>query len=287
MASLDTALRHAGARLSEAGITQSLLDARLLLMAATGLQMEDLLRWPETELGCDQAAAYEKLIARRMAREPVSRILGRREFWSLEFELSADTLDPRPDSETVIKAICDVIESRHLALRILDIGTGTGCLLLALLSEFPAANGIGIDISPGALRVAGRNAQRLGFDNRAQFRQCDITDTAWVKKLDPGFDIIISNPPYIPGGVIAKLTPEVSQFDPVIALDGGKDGLDFYHSITSSLRYLLNPGGYVALEVGEGQAGSVAQLLQQAGLVTLPPEIDINGIPRAVLARLF
>lgn len=272
--------------LSAAGVEQPLLDARLLLMAVAGLRLEDILREPGAELLSSQAEAFEGLVARRAGREPVSRILGRREFWSLEFEVSPDTLDPRADSETLISAVCETIKDRRFAFNILDIGTGTGCLLLALLSEFPAARGIGIDISAGALAVAVRNAQRLGFMDRTEFLQCDVMARDWMTRLDGKFDLVLSNPPYISDSNIAGLAPEVTQFDPPGALAGGADGLDFYRIITHSLPHLLKPDGWAVLETGAGQAEAVERLMQQAGLAIAPRKYDLGGVARAVIGKL-
>ncbi len=285
MPAIDDALRMAAAQLQAAGVEQPRMDARLLLSAAAGLSHEDMIREPDAELPQAEAGKYAAMIARRAAREPVSRILGRREFWSLEFEITPDTLDPRPDSETLISAALAQIEDRSQALRILDIGAGSGCLLLALLSELPRAHGTGIDISQGALDVAGRNAARLGFSGRAQFIQCDVRSPSWAQQISGPFDIVISNPPYISNDAMAGLAPEVTLFDPYAALAGGEDGFDFYRMITISLAQLLCPEGLVIFEAGTGQAGAVQMLLHQAGLAGLDPHYDLGGIARAVIGR--
>jgi len=282
---LRDALRCAATQLQAAGVAQARLDARLLLGACTGLSHEAMIREPDAELAQDQADKFTALIARRLAREPVSRILGRREFWSLEFEITPDTLDPRADSETLISAALGLIEDRTRPVRILDIGTGSGCLLLALLSELPRAQGLGIDISRGALEVAQRNAVRLDLSDRAQFAECDVRHTGWIAQLARPFDLVISNPPYIENAAIAGLAPEVSCFDPLGALAGGEDGLDFYRIITISLADLLTPGGWAILETGAGQAGDVQQLLSQAGLDRQHRYRDLGGVDRAVAGR--
>jgi len=285
MPAIDGALRMAAARLQAVGVEQARLDARLLLSAATGLSLEAMIREPDAELPQVQAEKFTAMIARRLAREPVSRILGRREFWSLEFEITPDTLDPRADSETLISAAMELIEDRARPLRILDIGTGSGCLLLALLSELPRAQGLGIDISTGALDVARGNALRLGLSERAQFALCDVRHPGWTAQLVRPFDLVISNPPYIENAVIAGLAPEVSCFDPFGALAGGADGLDFYRIITISLADLLTPGGWAILETGAGQAGDVQRLFSKAGIDRQHRYRDLGGLERAVAGR--
>ncbi len=285
MPAIGDALRIAATQLQAAGVAQARRDARLLFSAATGLSHEDIIRDPDAAIRPEQAQAFTAMIARRVAHEPVSRILGRREFWSLDFEITPDTLDPRADSETLISAALSMIEDRGRALRVLDIGTGSGCLLLALLSEFPRAYGTGIDISRGALDVAHRNALRLGFSGRAKFIRCDVQSASWLEQTGGPFDIVISNPPYIENAVIAELAPEVTLFDPFTALAGGVDGLDFYRMITISLVHLLCPDGLVIFEAGAGQAEAVQMLLRQAGLAVSAPHHDLGGVARAVTGR--
>lgn len=285
MPSIDAALRAGTAQLQVAGVAHARLDARLLLSAASGLSHEDMIRDPYTELLKAHAAAYAAMITRRISHEPVARILGRREFWSMDFEITPETLDPRADSETLISAALGLIEDCTSPLRILDIGTGTGCLLLALMSELPRAYGVGMDISQSALDVAARNAARLGFAECAQFIACDVRGADWAAQLAGPFDIVISNPPYIKSDEIAGLDPEVALFDPPRALDGGTDGLDFYRMITISLASLLGPGGMVVFEVGAGKARDVQSLLHQAGFRVYPPYADLARCPRAVIGR--
>jgi release factor glutamine methyltransferase len=266
-------------------VAQARLDARLLLMAATGLGLEAVIRDPDAELSKAHAVHYAAMIARRIAHEPVSRILGWREFWSMEFEITPDTLDPRADSETLIGAALGLIHDRNHPLRILDIGTGSGCLLLALLSELPRAQGTGFDISQSALDVAFRNAERLGFAERANFISCDVRSAGWAAQLTGPFDIIIANPPYIENAAIAELSPEVTLFDPHMALAGGEDGLDFYRMITISVAQLLRPDGLMIFEVGAGQGNAAEMLMRQAGLSVLGRSYDLGGIARVVTGR--
>jgi release factor glutamine methyltransferase len=224
------------------------------------------------------------LAARRLAREPVARIIGVKEFWGLDFKLNSATLVPRPETETVVEAALDALDrsrARSAALRIADLGTGSGALLLALLSELPMARGCGTDRSVQALGCARANAAALGLAGRASFLACD-----YGAALKGPFDLVVSNPPYVAHGDIAALEPEVRAFDPLLALDGGSDGLDAYRAITTMARNLLLPDGILALELGIGQLSAVENLLPAAGLVTVGgPRHDLLGIPRALLVK--
>lgn len=268
------------ARFAAAGLDTPQLDARLLVQHALGLDHAGLLIAGEAEVAPVERDAVAALAARRLAREPVSRILGRRGFWTLDLAVSPATLDPRPDTETVVEAALDLIGDRQLPWRILDLGTGTGCLLLALLDALPNATGLGIDQSAAALAVATANAARLGFAGRAGFQQGD-----WTAGLDCAFDLVVSNPPYIPDGDIAGLAPEVRDFDPWAALAGGADGLDAYRAIARGLGDALLPGGLAVLELGAGQADAVSALFTAAGFAVLPPRADLAGIARALPLR--
>lgn len=271
------ALRAATAQLGAAGIDQPRLDARVLIAHALGLTTEDVMLRAERTVSAAERQAIARLVARRARREPVSRIVRRREFWSLAFEVSPATLDPRPDSETVISATLAEIGARDRALRVLDLGTGTGCLLLALLSELPRARGLGVDRSAAVLAVARANARALGLKDRARFRRGD-----WGAGLAGRYDAILSNPPYIPSGDLAGLPAEVG-FDPVAALDGGPDGLAAYRAIAGQLPGLLAPAGVAALEVGAGQAAAVAQILAANGLKIAKIVNDLASTPRVVV----
>ncbi len=275
-------LRHAAeARLRAVGVDTPELDARLLLQHALGLTREQLLFDAEALLTPQQAAAVHALIERRAAREPVSRILGERAFWSVELSLNADTLDPRPDTETVVEAVLDAIPDRSAPLRILDLGTGTGCIALALLAELPNATGLGVDVSPGAVDAAIDNARRNGLESRARFQTGN-----WGDGITERFDLVLSNPPYIPSGDIPSLDPEVRAHDPQRALDGGADGLDAYRIITAQLPRLLKPQAIMALEVGAGQAAAVAALLEAQGVCVTGVFRDLGGIERCVRGYL-
>ncbi|HYG91675.1 MAG TPA: peptide chain release factor N(5)-glutamine methyltransferase [Azospirillum sp.] len=280
MITLRTLRRAAEARLREAGVDTPELDARLLVQHALGLTREQLLFEPDAPLTPEQAAKAHALIERRAAREPVSRIIGERAFWSLELSLNADTLDPRPDTETIVEAALEAIPDRAAPLRVLDLGTGTGCILLALLAELPNATGLGIDVSEGAVEAAAGNARRNGLGDRARFRVGN-----WGKGLTERFDLVVSNPPYIPSSDIPSLDPEVREHDPLRALDGGADGLDAYRAIAAQLPDLLKPQAIAALEVGEGQAADVAALLEARGIRVTGVFRDLAGIERCVRGR--
>lgn len=268
------ALAAATKRLAAAGIDSARLDARVLLGQALGCApSEVMLRLDEPV-----PATFEALLARRAAREPVSRILGRREFWSLDFALNAETLDPRPDSETLVAAARDAFPPAR-PCRVLDLGTGSGCLLLAVLSDRPRWSGLGIDLSQGAVAAARANAAALGFSDRARFRQGD-----WDDGLDELFDLVLSNPPYIPSGEIAGLAPEVARFDPLRALDGGPDGLDAYRRLAPIAARRLAANGRAIFEHGMGQGDAVAALMAEAGLVVVDRPRDLGGLARCVVA---
>ena len=277
---LHTLRRAAEARLRAAGVDTPELDARLLLEHALGLTRDQILTRAHAPVPPDQAAAFTALVERRAAREPVSRIVGSRGFWTLDLGLNADTLDPRPDTETVVEAALDAIPDRSAPLRLLDLGTGTGCILLALLAELPTATGLGVDVSPQAVAAATENAVRNGLAARARFQTGD-----WAAGLAERFDLVVSNPPYIPSADIAALEPEVRVHDPLRALDGGADGLDAYRAIAAQLPALLTPGGSAVLEVGAGQAGDVAALLAAANLAVTGVFRDLGGVERCVRAR--
>jgi len=268
------ALRDGAALLREAGIDNPRLEARLLLAHALGITTEALLRDPHTPI---DRGPYNAMLARRVAHEPLALITGRREFWSLDLAVSAATLIPRADSETLIEAALAALPDRSRVRRILDLGTGTGCLLLAALSEFPGAFGVGTDRSAAATALARDNAAMHGMANRAAF-----VCTDWAAALAGRFDLILSNPPYIPTGELHTLMPEVARFEPTSALDGGSDGLDAYRRILPSLPGSLTAGGIAVLELGQGQVDAVAGLARDAGFTTAM-RADLAGIPRAML----
>jgi release factor glutamine methyltransferase len=278
--SIEAATRWGQAALSNIGVEDPRAEARLLLSRATGLSREGLFIAPERPLDADESKVFEDLVGRRAAREPMARILGRREFWSLTFEVTADTLDPRPDSEAVVEAALDLMASADHPHRVLDLGTGTGCLLLSLLSEWPNAEGIGVDINPRAAAVAARNARAHGLDERASFMAAD-----WTAAIEGLFDLVVSNPPYIARGEIDHLAPEVAVHEPRRALDGGEDGLAAYRGLIPRLGRLMKPGGTVVLEIGMGQKTAVADLMRRANFTVCGQRRDLAGIVRCVAAR--
>jgi release factor glutamine methyltransferase len=250
-------------------------EARLVVAAALGLDPSTLLGWPERALDAAGTARARDFVRRRAAGEPLSRLRGTREFWSLAFALSPDTLDPRPESETLVATALAAVADRAAPLRLLDLGTGTGCLLLALLSELPNACGIGVDRAPGAALAARANAAALGLGRRAAFLVGD-----WGAALAGGFDLVVSNPPYIPSATIATLAPEV-RHDPRRALDGGPDGLDAYRALAPDLARLLR--GTAVLELGAGQARAVAEIMRGQGLDVRGVTPDLAGIERCLV----
>jgi release factor glutamine methyltransferase len=274
------ALAAASARLRDAGVDGARRDALLLMAAALNEESAAVRARPERVLDGDARARFDAAVDRRVGREPVSRILGAREFWSLSFAISADTLDPRPDSETLVTAVLSHIGDRTAPLTILDLGTGSGCLLLALLSELPAARGLGIDISEAAVRVARQNAVAQGLAGRSAFL-C----APWGAALGGAWQVIVSNPPYIVSGEIPNLAPEVRNFDPPMALAGGADGLDAYRDLAPEIARLVAPGGLAALEIDPVQIENVEGVLQAAGLRGLGRVRDLAGKWRCVLAE--
>lgn len=251
------------------------LDARLLLAHAlcrdeAVLPHEMLVSWDQNRVD-----KFAGLLLRRAKGEPVSRIRGWREFWSLRFDITAATLDPRPDSETLVEAaLAWVASDREKELRLLDLGTGSGALLLACLSELTNARGIGIDISPGAVETATHNSEALGLAERADFRCADFASD----QMDVGlFDIVLCNPPYIPSSDIEDLAPEVADFDPMSALDGGADGLVIWRAVLPAIQAVLTDGGHAFLEIGAGQGDDVAAIAAGVGLKTLARHRDLSG----------
>lgn len=274
--------RRAAATLRAAGIESAELDARVLLAHVLGVRSARLLAEPEAAVQEDAAARFDAAVVRRAAGEPVARIVGVKEFWSRDFALSPEVLVPRPETETVVEAALKAKPERDASLRVLDLGTGTGALLGAILLERPRASGTGVDRSEGALAVARRNLDSLGVGARARLVAGD-----WAAAIDSAFDLIVVNPPYIAGSDIPRLAREVSDHDPRLALDGGADGLDAYRAIVADLPRLLGEEGVAVLELGDGQEGPVATLARSAQLfVNGTAYRDLSGKARAlVLSR--
>ena len=271
--------------LREAGIETPELDARLLLCHAAGLTHEGYIARARETLCPDAALLLDGAIARRLKREPVARITCRREFFGRSFVLGPDTLDPRPDTETLIEAALDIVRNkgwREKKLNLLDLGTGTGCILVSLLAELPRARGIGTDLSAEALAIAAANAESYGVSARAAFVAAD-----WLDAVTGTFDLILSNPPYLAAGEIAGLAEEVATYDPRLALDGGPDGLDAYRRIATRAGDHLNQNGRILVEIGPGHGEAVAAIFAGAGLgpdEALGFRLDLAGRPRVVVA---
>jgi release factor glutamine methyltransferase len=257
----EALLREAAATLRAAGIESPRREAR----------------WLAQHVGGD-GVALAPLLARRAAREPLAYVLGHQEFWTLDFAVSPATLVPRADSETLIEAALATRPDRASVRRILDLGTGTGCLLLAALSEYPLAFGVGVDCVAEAATLAARNAAANGLDDRSAFLVAD-----WAAPLRGRFDLVLSNPPYVESAVIPTLMPDVARHEPQSALDGGADGLDGWRAVLAALPALLARGGIAVVELGAGQAGQACSLARDAGYCDPALHLDLAGIARAAV----
>lgn len=266
-------------RLEAAGVDSPVLDARMLLEAGAGVSRLEIVTDPRRELSAAQVDAVEALVARRLAREPLSHILGRKGFWTLEFAVTPDVLTPRPDTELLVETALEFLPQDKPA-RVLDLGVGSGAILLSVLSERPVVSGVGVDLSEAALMVARANGAVLDLNDRIEWRAGD-----WGEGLSGPFDLVLSNPPYIASAEIETLAPEVARHEPRLALDGGADGLDAYRALLPQIRALLGPGGRFALEVGKGQASAVWALIDQAGLEPIDTRADLAGVDRVVTGR--
>ena len=276
---LGEALRVISERLTARSIENAGAEARMLLLAAAALSRSDLIVSPDRRLEAQVAEKLRQWLARRIAGEPATRIVGERHFWTLSLRVTPDVLDPRPDSETIVTAALDALGARTSEpLRILDLGVGSGALLLSVLSECPRATGLGVDLSEAACAVARENAVRNGLENRTQIRQ-----GRWTTGLTETFDLVLSNPPYIESASIDGLSIEVRGHDPKLALDGGADGLNAYRDIVSALGAILSPGGIAVLELGIGQAPAVGGLAEVAGLRVVGSKKDLGGVERALI----
>jgi release factor glutamine methyltransferase len=280
LTSRSEALRDLRRTLAGAGFETASLDARLLLLAALGISATDLITRPDTLLSSDEAKTLASFTQRRLNHEPVARIVGTREFWGLPFRLSPETLVPRPDTETVVETALDLVPDRQASLRIVDFGTGSGCILVALLHELPRATGLGVDLSLGALATARANAADNGVGDRCRFAL-----SRWADAVAGPFDLIVSNPPYIASGVIPTLDEEVREHDPKLALDGGPDGLEPYRILLGEAGRLLAPGGLIVVEIGYDQAEDLVGLAGPHGLEILLIAHDLSGNPRCVAMK--
>lgn len=271
-----------------AGLDTPALDARRLAEWVLGVDGASLLRDPEHPIGQDECRRLAEASRRRLSREPVSRIIGLRGFHGLDFEISPATLDPRPETETLVEGVLALIADGRVpggpASRILDLGTGSGAILVALLARLPEATGLGVDISLPALDIARRNADRHGLSKRATFEA-----SSWFDAVTGTFDLIVANPPYIPSREVDNLDPEVRHYDPRGALDGGPDGIEPYRRIAAGVARVLRPGGWLAMEVGMGQSASVSAMLAPlASEITANQTTvwyDLSGTGRCVAVR--
>jgi release factor glutamine methyltransferase len=264
-------------RLKAAGIESPVIDARLLVEAATGTRRIDLVTDPYRVVTPDQADLLEGYLARRERREPVSRILGAKGFWKIMLRVTPDVLTPRPDTESILDVVLAAFDAQR-RFQVLDLGVGSGAILLAILAERPGATGLGIDVSEEALAVARDNAASLGVEGRAAFLRTD-----WTAGLaEASFDLVVSNPPYIPREVIPTLDPEVRDHEPWLALDGGADGLDAYRVLAPEILRVLRPGGLFAVEIGHDQAAAVSALFRDAGAQAVRTVQDLAQRDRVV-----
>lgn len=280
MKTIGETLQHLIQSLSLAGIENARTDARLMLEHVLDVDRTVLIAYPEREVSSDQQVALEALLQRRFNREPMSHLLGYREFWSLRFKVTKDTLTPRPDSETLIEAVLGHLPDVQAPLKVLDLGVGTGCLILSVLSEYPKANGLGIDLSDAALSVAKENAQNLGLADR-----CDFQIGNWMEGLTDQYDLILSNPPYIPLSDKAILEPEVLDHEPSTALFAGQDGLEDYRLLAKQLPDRLTDDGVAVIELGIHQSEPVQSLMQAQGLEVIDSPKDLGGIVRCHIIR--
>lgn len=276
-ATLLTAWKSAAARLKDGRIDSPSIDARLLLEVAAGCSRTDILTDPYRAVTADQQAMLDGYVERRLRREPVSRILGRKGFWKIMLNVTPDVLSPRPDTEAILDVVLLACPP-HQAFTMIDLGTGSGAILLATLAERAGARGVGTDISTEALAVARENAANLDLDGR-----CDFIRTEWATGFgDHSFDVVVSNPPYIPSGDIPGLDPEVRDHDPHLALDGGPDGLQAYRELAPEIRRILRPGGLFAVEIGWDQGAQVKALFEAAGFEDVIVVKDLSDRDRVV-----
>jgi release factor glutamine methyltransferase len=275
--SVRLVLAQAKERLQDVGVETAVLDSRVLLARAMNCEQTWFYTNPDAEVPDDDLFRFTEMLGHREQRIPVFHILGEREFWSRSFHVSSDVLTPRPDSETLIKAVLDHVSDQKNTLRVLDLGTGSGCLLLTLLAELPDATGTGVDVSEAALCVAKRNAEQLGSEDRVSWVRGE-----WEVDLDGAFDIVISNPPYIESRDLADLEPEVVTYEPRLALDGGADGLDAYRRILARVKDVMTDEAAVFFEIGCGQAETVAQIAYDEGLEQHVIRHDLSGAARVL-----
>lgn len=277
---IKTLLSTAKQRLREAGIETDVLDATILLQKALNISRETLIKEPEKSVPNEVVVQFREMLARRINHEPIAYIVGKKEFYGRDFEVTSATLIPRPDSEVLIDAILKHLpKEEKIPIRVIDLGTGSGCLLLTILAEIEGSSGVGVDISPEAILVAQKNAQKLGLAKRVEFR---IND--WrTDEIRDGFDVVISNPPYIKKNDISGLHPNVYYYEPHTALDGGLDGLECYRQLARVIAQILKPSGMVFLECGLGQHQDVVEIFNQQKFKLVSFEKDLAGINRCII----
>ena len=275
---LSDMVRDAVTTLEAAGVSNAHYDARLIAAGALGVTREDLFRNPEYLFSPDAVQVFNENIRRRANREPVSRIFGQREFRSLEFIVDPNVLDPRPDSEIVVETAIDLAQRATGSVKVLDIGTGSGCLLLSILDTLPDAHGVGVDIDAAAIQNAITNARRLGLFERSKFIQ-----SVWTESVNEKYDIIVSNPPYIRTQDIKKLAPEVAVYDPFCALDGGPDGLSGYREIACRISPLIFNASFIVVEIGIHQQETVTHIFNKASFKLREVRQDLGGIARCLV----
>jgi len=259
-----------------------LLDARLLLEFSLNISHEQIILNPDKELTNKEFEHYKTLLKRRLKGEPISHILGKRSFWNYEFTISKDVLDPRPDSEVLIESVLKLFPNKKIKLHILELGVGSGCLIITLLKEFQNATGIAVDISPKALKIVKRNADNLKVKTRL-----NLIESNWFNKINDKFDLIISNPPYIPSKQIKTLQTEVKDYEPTLALDGGKDGLDYYRKIAQQSPNFLNNNGHIVLEVGQNQYKDIIEIFKKKGFFVEFYKKDLANIERVICFKKY
>lgn len=277
-ATLLSAWKSARDRLAAAGVDSPALDARMLIEAATGATRLEILTDPYRALDSEAQARAEALIVRREAREPVSQIVGYRDFRVHRFAVTKDVLTPRPETELLVEVALERV-ALEIPQRVIDFGIGSGAILLSVLSQRPLAEGVGVDVSREALAVASQNAAALEI-GRVTFVHSD-----WDSEIDGHFDLVVSNPPYIRTGALSLLDPEVGKYEPRLALDGGPDGLDGYRAVLAAAKRLLKPGGSFAVELGQGQSEAVWALADELRLMPEAVRDDLAGIPRVLVGR--
>jgi release factor glutamine methyltransferase len=280
MHTIESILKATKHEFKEYKIPSYSLDADLLMAYALKTTREHIFCNPKNELSQSQVNKFNQLVKRRISREPMSHILGTREFWGIDFKVTQDTLDPRPDSECLIEQVLDLFKNNSAKKTVLDLGTGTGCLLLTLLTELQSFTGTGIDISEGAIRVAKSNSEKLGLAKRTSF-----VVSNWDSSIKNKYDLIISNPPYIKSSDIEGLEPEVSTYEPKQALDGGNDGLMYYTQLAPIIFNLLPKGGFAVLEHGIGQETEIRKILENNNLTFVSYKKDLAGINRCITVK--